>query len=289
MDGSATSATATPAALQGALPGMPQPIYRVSPTRLLTFLDCPRRYRFQYLDRPTPPKTPQRAHLSLGLSVHNALRDWWEVRRTPSEGARLLRRGWIDVGYRDAAQSQRWRERSAGQVESYLAGVDPEPEPAGVERTVAFLSGDLQVSGRIDRLDDRAGELVVVDYKTSRSVATRQDLSTSLPMALYAAAVWKMFRRATLRVEFHHVPTGAVVVHQHTPASLGRKVEEARSIAHDTRTADQDFAAHGAASQLFPARTGPLCGWCDFRAHCPQGQQAAPEKSSWAALDDAGE
>jgi hypothetical protein len=29
-----------------------------------------------------------------------------------------------------------------------------------------------------------------------------------------------------------------------------------------------------------------LCQWCDYRAHCPDGQQAGPEKPSWAALEE---
>ena len=63
-------------AAQGELPGMPTPLYAASPSRLLAFLDCPRRYRLQYLDRPSPEKRRQRAHTSLGIAVHNALRDW---------------------------------------------------------------------------------------------------------------------------------------------------------------------------------------------------------------------
>jgi catechol 2,3-dioxygenase-like lactoylglutathione lyase family enzyme len=112
----------------------------------------------------------------------------------------------------------------------------------GIERSVSFVSGDLRVSGRVDRLDDRDGELVVVDYKTSRVPPTDDDARTSLALALYAAAVWKMFRRRTLRVELHHVPTGTMGVHQHTPESLARKVEQARSIARDARRAGLDFA-----------------------------------------------
>jgi putative RecB family exonuclease len=270
---------------QAALPGLPEPLYGASPSKLLAFLDCPRRYRLQYLEGRE--RRGQRAHTSLGSSVHNALRDWWDVpARTPEAGAGLVERGWIDVGFRDAAQSRRWRRRMADAVRTYLTGVDAAASPVGVERTVSFVSDDLRLSGRVDRLDDRRGELVVVDYKTSRTPPSDDDARTSLPLALYAAAVWKMFRRPGLRVELHHVPSGVVAGHTHTPESLTRKVEQARGIARDARRAEADFAQHGLASTAFPPATGPLCGWCDMRAHCPQGQQAAPEKPDWAALDD---
>jgi putative RecB family exonuclease len=53
--------------------GMPRRLYSCTPTRLSTWLDCPRRYRMNYLDRPIPPKGPPWAHNSLGAAVHNAL------------------------------------------------------------------------------------------------------------------------------------------------------------------------------------------------------------------------
>lgn len=285
-DGSASPAVSA-GTIQGVFPGMPTPLYPASPSRLLTFLDCPRRYRFAYLDRPAPPKRSQRAHTSMGNAVHNALRDWWDLPvRTAEAGAELVEKAWIDVGFRDAAQSAHWRARSAKAVTAYLASVDPRAQPRGIERTVSFVSGDMKVQGRIDRLDERAGEFVVVDYKTSRVAPTDDDARVSLPLALYAAAVWKMFRRPTLRVELHHVPTGAVARHTHTPESLTRQVERARGIANDARRADADHAERGADSSAFPPMTGPLCGWCDFRAHCPEGQQASAEKSDWAALEE---
>lgn len=284
----------TPADVQQTFEGMPQRRYSASPSRLLTWLDCPRHYRFAYLDRPRPATRPQRAHTSVGLSVHNALRDLWDVaapRRSPSVGAGLVRERWIDVGFRDAAQSQSWRERSAAEVSSYLEGGDATRQPVGVERTVALRRPTLVVAGRVDRLDERPSpdgrtELVVVDYKTSRRTPTVEDARTSLPLALYAASAWKMFRRRCVRVELHHVPTRTVLAHEHTVESLQRKISEAESIAADLRRADADYAEHGAQSALFEPRLSPLCTWCDFRAHCPEGQAVGPEQSSWAALED---
>jgi putative RecB family exonuclease len=269
--------------------GMPTPLYTGSPSRLMAWLDCPRRYRMQYLDRPKPAARPPRAHTSVGIATHNVLRDFWDLpleQRTPAGVAELVRTSWIDAGFRDPEQSVAWRMRVREVVTDYLRVSDRERQPVGIERSVSLKTDEIAITGRIDRLDDRDGELVVVDYKTSRVPSTDDDARTSLPLALYAGAVWKMFRRRTLRVELHHVPTGTVAVHEHTPESLARKVEQARSIARDVRRAEVDFAEKGAASELFPARPGPICGWCDLRAHCPPGQAAGPEMSDWAALEE---
>src|SRR5215475_12148507 len=100
---------------QPMLAGMPRRLYPCTPTRLASWLDCPRRYRMTYLDRPPPPKGPPWAHNSLGASVHNALAGWWRLpfaRRTVAAAGDLLEGGWIDQGYAGDAQSAQWRRRA---------------------------------------------------------------------------------------------------------------------------------------------------------------------------------
>ena len=177
--------------------GMPRRLYTCTPTRLSAWLDCPRRYRMSYLDRPSPPKGPPWAHNSLGASVHNALAGWWRLplaRRTVAAAGNLLDRGWINEGFADETQSVRQRERAIAMVEGYVAGLDPADEPLGVERTVATRTDIIAVSGRIDRLDARP-ELVVVDYKTGRHLLTTDDARSSMALALYALAAGRALRR----------------------------------------------------------------------------------------------
>jgi len=181
--------------------GMPRRLYSCTPTRLSAWLECPRRYRMSYLDRPPPPKGPPWAHNSLGASIHNALAGWWRLplpRRTVAAAGNLVDRGWIDEGFADETQSVRQRERAIAMVEAYVARLDPADEPLGVERTVATRTDKIAVSGRIDRLDARPGEttgsagpvteLVVVDYKTGRHLLTVDDARSSMALALYALA-----------------------------------------------------------------------------------------------------
>src|ERR1039458_7631154 len=177
------------------LAGMPQRLYRCTPTRLAAWLDCPRRYRMTYLDRPAPRKGPPWAHNSLGASVHNALAGWWRLPlagRSVTAAGDLLERGWIEEGFADQAQSTAARSRARRMVERYVAGLDPGREPVGVERTVATRTDRIAVSGRIDRLDERPEDggtaLVVVDYKTGRRPLSTGDAGASMPLALYALA-----------------------------------------------------------------------------------------------------
>jgi len=175
-----------------------------------------------------------------------------------------------------------------------VARLDPAAEPAGVERTVATRTERIAVSGRIDRLDDRVSgtggrQLVVVDYKTGRRPPRTDDARTSLPLALYAVAAARVLRRPCHQVELHHLPTAAVHAWQHTDASLARHLSRAEDIAAECAAADDRFRAgladQGAVDEAFPPSPGPGCGWCDFRALCPEGSAATPARRPWDGLD----
>jgi RecB family exonuclease len=266
---------------------VPPRLFTCTPSRLASWLDCPRRYRFTYVDRPTQPKGPPWAHNTVGAAVHVALASWWSLdvaARTPAAAGRLVRERWNPMGFRDDAQADDWRERAADMVERYTADLDPADEPLGVERTVALKTDRIAVSGRVDRLDQRGDQLVVVDYKTGRHILSTDDARGSLALAIYAMAAARTMRRPCRRVELHHLPTGDVVVWEHTEETLARHLGRAEEIAAEAAAA-QAAAAAGDLDEAFPPRPGQLCGWCDFRAHCPAGQAAAPQRSQpWAGL-----
>jgi len=279
--------------------GMPRRLYPCTPTRLSAWLDCPRRYRMTYLDRPSPPKGPPWAHNSLGASIHNALAGWWRLpleQRTVSAAGGLVERGWIDEGFADQTQSAWYRERAAGMVERYVGGLDPADEPLGVERTVATRTDRIAVSGRIDRLDWRpaegtaestAAELVVVDYKTGRHLLSTQDARSSMALALYALAAGRALRRPCYRVELHHLPSGEVLAWEHSDQSLARHLGRAESIASECAAADEqmrDGLPADRYDEVFPPRPSAACGWCDYLRHCPEGAAAAVTRRPWDGL-----
>ena len=266
---------------------MPTRLFSCTPSRLTTWLDCPRRYRMTYLDRPAPAKGPAWAHNTVGAVVHLALARWWaepRERRTPSVARLLLELAWTTEGFADAEQAALWRQRAGDMVEAYVAGLDPDEEPVGVERTVATKTDRLAVSGRVDRVDRRGDELVVVDYKTGRHVLTTDDARGSLALALYALAAERTLRRRCRRVELHHLPTGTTAVWEHTDESLARHLRRAEAIGAEAVAAAEALLAGGDADELFPLRPGRACGWCDFARVGPGGAAAGGPREAWAGL-----
>ncbi len=273
--------------------GMPERLFVCTPSKLGAYADCPRRYRYSYVDRPTPQKGPPWAHNSLGASVHTALKNWYASpsdRRQAEAMPVLLKATWVREGYRDDAQEREAYRRALQWLESYVATLDPADEPLGVERVVAAKTAVLAFNGRADRIDSRPGpdgpEAVIVDYKTGRSELDADDARGSQALALYAYAAQRVFRRPCHRVELHHLPTGTVAVHEHTDESLARQVTRAEQTARDIMAAEKAVAAGSDPDEAFPTNPGTLCGWCDFRRTCPAGAQA-PARDPWASLERA--
>jgi len=160
------------------LGGLPRPLVRVTPAKLTTWTGCRRRYRMAYLDRPTPARGGAWAHNTLGAVVHTALRALFDLepdRRRPHAAAALVTAHWTGDGFADDVQAADYRSRAQDWVARYVEELDPHLDPVGVERWVSAPTQRIVAEGRVDRIDERDGELVVVDYKTGRHELTVDD------------------------------------------------------------------------------------------------------------------
>ncbi|MDQ3579954.1 MAG: PD-(D/E)XK nuclease family protein [Actinomycetota bacterium] len=266
---------------------MPRKLIKVTPSRLSVWADCPRRFRMTYLDRPTPPRGGAWAHSTLGAVVHNALKALFDLpvaKRDPDTAAALVGTHWKDDGFADQAQAARFRERAAGWVHDYVSENDVTVEPVGLERWVSAPVGTLVAEGRVDRIDQRGDEVVIIDYKTGRHALTTDDARGSQALALYVLAARRTLRRPCTRVELHHLPTGTVAAWEHTDESLARHLRRAEESAEEFQLATDTLKAGGDPDVLFPTTPGRQCGWCDFRRSCDTGQATGPALEPWAML-----
>jgi len=267
-------------------------LVRVTPARLGVWHDCPRRYRLTYLDRPPAPRGGPQAGNTLGAVVHLALRALFERKpgeRTGAAAAALVDRYWSSEGFRDDRQAAAYRARARDWVAEYVTEMldrdEPDEEPAvGLERWVSVSTGRVVAEGRVDRIDRRGDELVIVDYKTGRHRPTPADVAASPALALYAVATERTLRRTCRQVELHHLPSGEVAGWRHDEASLAAHVRRAEETAGELAAAGDALAAGADPDALFPARPAPRCAGCPMRGSCPEGRAVGPEAQAWAML-----
>lgn len=270
---------------------------KVSPSKVAAWHTCPRAFLFRYIQRPRVQRLAW-AHNSFGVSVHNALKAWWELpltERRPAVVHALVDSAWISAGFRDVQQSDEWRVRAGEMTEAYLMGVDPALEPVSHERMLGFVTDTLVVEGRIDRIDEREGQYVIVDYKTGKGVPGSDEARSAEALALYALMVQRTLKKDCRRVELHHIPSNTIAAWDHTDESLGDHLKRVESASTDIRRAQDtlasvdDDAIDAVADDLFPPKPGKLCGYCEYLEICPAGQAAAERVQSWAALRDPAE
>ncbi len=235
------------------------------------FRQCPRRWKFRYVDRLPDP--PGQAALA-GTFAHSVLeglmqmdkgertfesvrgiakREWPKMERSPAFQALGL-----DA---DAVRAFKWQSWEA------ITGLWDLEDPRAVdvdetELRVRVELGGVPFLGYVDRIEIDGDEVVISDYKSGRPPPPRFESRSIEQVLLYAAAIAEMESRTPARVRLMY---------------LGRKIIEAEVTAEaidDVVDRLQETWAdilEGLEKRDFPAKPTRLCGWCVFSEHCPEG------------------
>jgi putative RecB family exonuclease len=240
-------------------------LFELNPSKLQCYLDCPRQYRFRYVDK----RSERRAFgpTALGRSVHKALRDFYgqdREHRTIENLLRALRRAWDGAGYRSAKEAEDAFARAEDMLRRYHAGTDPQKvRVVALESKFSHArsSDGVLVTGRVDRIDIDNGDYVIVDYKTGRFGSDDIVLNESLPLSLYAIAVSATLGREVHRIAIEHLSSGRRAETRRASERLQQDWKKVTDLATEMRTGTD-----------FPARPSSLCRWCDYLVACPEGR-----------------
>lgn len=236
---------------------------RLSFSRVDTYQNCPRRFRYDYIDRlPTAPSP----HLSFGSSIHRAL-EWFYDRKVPEPPSEeqlvaFLYDSWDSRGFQGRPREEQvsfYRHAQEVLRRFHRRATPSFRLPAATEAWFELPIGyDAVVVGSIDRVDvDDDGAFHVIDYKTNRKVKDRARVAGSLQLALYALACRHLFGSLPVSVSLDFVVPGVEV---RVPLE-DLDLDAARAAVLATAQAIRD--------QRFAPTPNPLCDWCDHRSICP--------------------
>lgn len=244
---------------------------RLSFSRIDTYRRCPRQFRYAYIDRL--PGRPAPA-LSFGTSIHGALERFYD-RKLPTEPTEeellgFLFEEWESVGFGavDRDEQVRYYRHAQDVLRRYHRRVSGRYRlPVATEAWFELPVGDeAVVVGSIDRVDvDGEGRLRVVDYKTNRRARTRDDVRSSLQLALYALACRHLYGDLPVAVALEFVVPGVTV-----EATI-----DELDLDHATDVALQ--TARAVVAGRYDPEPSRLCDWCDFRAGCEAWSGDGPE------------
>lgn len=252
----------------------PTPRNLFSFSRVKTFHQCPRRYRYRYIEGLG--EAFRSIESFVGQTVHAALEWLYGERaggREPSvEDARAAlladwqRRWGDDVALvRVADTADRHRAEALEMLDRFFHGVfaRDRSDTVALERRLSFaVTDDIHFTGVADRVGrTEAGRLFVVDYKTSRSLGDGGNFSEGLQAPLYAACVLARHEEPEAMAGYHYLRHATTSWHRIDPDRCGQVVARFRQLASEAMAATE-----------FPASPGPLCAWCGFNAICPEAR-----------------
>ena len=254
-----------------------QPI-RVSASMLEAIGACPASWFFS---NEAGGVTTAHQSANLGRIVH-ALAEAVEKNELPAEVGALMvevEKVWDRLAFRTPWSRKREHDRVKMAVVRFLEWHAANPrEVLGTEvsfRTVVDIDGvQVQLKGFADRIEvDTAGDVVVVDFKTSRTRPTGPEVAGNLQLALYqyavdsgaldevAARTVRSGGAELVQLGLTDGPPTATVQPQSAHSEDGRERAELRS-----RLAEASALVR---AENFPARSGPHCRYCSFVAICP--------------------
>jgi RecB family exonuclease len=189
----------------------------LSPSRIATYLACPVKYMWTYLDERGRWYLRSRSYYSFGSTLHHVLQRFHDSGdrgvQTTQQALAAMEESWIEAGYASAQEMQEAMGEGKAILEAYIERVRMEASDAEtvlIERQLRLDLGPFVLIGRVDRVDRWPdGSLEVVDYKSGRETVTDDEVATDLAMCCYQLLVGAKFPGAPVRASIVALRTGA--------------------------------------------------------------------------------
>lgn len=244
---------------------------RVSYSRLNTYEDCPKKYRYAYV-----LKVPSKPHasLSFGSTIHNTLYDFYTLLKNSKEGLEgivdkptkdtlleLYEKRWIGGGYDSKSHEQERKLSGRKMLRKYYKSLFSEDQrPYLLEEGFSVNLGESVFVGKIDRIDivddsKDVLEVEIVDYKTGK-VKNDANMKKDLQLPLYALFAEEKLGLKVVSAKYVFVEHSEVV---EVDVSSERKLmarEKVLGIIERIK------------SNEFKAIPGFMCRYCDYNSVC---------------------
>ncbi len=242
----------------------------LSYSQIETFRVCPLHYKLRYIYKvPTPPSASQ----SFGISIHNALKDFYISIKEDKKASKelllgLLESNWIREGFSSKSHERKFFEQAKKYLSEYFEkeyGKDIIPVLLEQPFTIPLELGTrpLKIGGKIDRVDELPnGGLEIIDYKTGANVPTQKQVDHDLQLTFYALAATimkeKPFGRKPeeVKLTLYYFDGHKKISTVRTKSDLEKVKKEIFKIREEIEKSD------------FACSKGMLCRNCEYKLLC---------------------
>jgi len=265
-----------------------------SHSRLSSFENCPRQFKYRYVDQIKVDKEGVEAFM--GKRVHEILERLYHHLarngRPPSLGQVIERyrqdwtRSWHDkiAIVRAENPKEYYLERGERCLENYYRSHYPftTGETVALEERLRLsldTDGRYKVLGIVDRIVRRGdGAFEIHDYKTSASLPPQRRLNEDRQLALYQIGLEQTYPDVKeVELVWHYLIFNKTLRSRRTPDALAELCQATMRLIDKIEVESE-----------YRARPGPLCRWCDYADICPdapgEARSSAQARADLAAL-----
>ncbi len=244
-----------------------------SHSKLGTFLQCPLKYKFQYIDKVLV-EIPTTIESFMGDLVHRTLEHLYRVMleanmiASPESLLMYYNELWMKEWSDDVLIVKKEYTANTYRMlgEHLILGYYEKNKPFNQSRTLGletqdFLElGDYRYHVRIDRFAEVGdGVYEVHDYKTNARLKSQDDLDEDRQLAMYSLWVKERFRDAKkVKLVWHFLSFNKVMVSERSDEQLELLKNNVAQLIHEIEETKE-----------FVPKVSPLCSWCVFQSICP--------------------
>ena len=239
----------------------------LGPSKISTYLQCPRQYQYKYIDRIPAPSSPAAA---LGSTFHAIVSKARAEHWTPDcagQAAEALTELWDIVRPEtsdpdDPNAAAAFLDARDKWLAWYLEWSEPQDD-IWVEQFFDLEVMGIELQGTVDRVYTQDGRTVISDVKTGKRTPSDSDLGTDLQLSLYSYAYRLLTESTEDALEICHVRT------QKTPQTH-RTDKYLEAVIADVVVPVAVAIEQG----IFPCNPATKfgCGYCDYQQGCPVGR-----------------
>ncbi len=251
----------------------------LSPSKISTYLACPVKYRWTYVDGRGRLYLRSKAAYSFGNTLHRVLELFHEAARegVPTVDAVLAtyEESWIDAGFSTPDEMVEAFGEGKEIISAYVDDYAREAATAQtlyLEKTLSKKFETFRLVGRLDRVDEHEdGTLEIIDYKTGRSQVSEEDVHEDLAMGIYQLLLAHAHPGRPVKATLVALRTKNRATSSLSPEELDQFEADLQTTAHWMLSADW---------LEYEPRLKPLCQGCDFVPLCGKHPEFA---EAWAA------
>lgn len=258
-------------------------IIKTSYSALDTFRQCPLKYKFQQIDKIRAPKLKEAV---FGNKIHKALQFFHSkqpVSPTLDELQNFLKDNWDSEPFLNQEEDMIFFGEAVKILKNYynyylkirdkFIVLDTETR---FEVLLENKDKKCLLAGIVDRVDKTENGIEIIDYKTTKRLASQQEIDNSLQLSIYCLGVisrWPHFFQNldNIKLSFYFLKHQEILSTKRTQEQLNAVQEQIWNRLAEIRKSD------------FEPKPSALCDWCGYKKNCPMWKHLYKEQIS---IDD---